>query len=79
MATYLKELDKSLDVGYQNVFSQFHLMWCVWGLIVTISCLEFTWKIRPKMGIFTWSPHGSALSSHLVVVFYSCNGIHSIV
>lgn len=53
MATYLKELDKSLDVAYQNVLSQFDLMWCVQELIATISGLEFTWKIRPKMGIFT--------------------------
>jgi hypothetical protein len=26
----LKELDKSLDVAYQDVLSEFDLVWCIW-------------------------------------------------
>ena len=47
----LSDLEKALDVAYQDVLSEFDLTWGVKGLIMIRSNLVVTRKVRPHMGI----------------------------
>jgi hypothetical protein len=47
----LHDLEKVPNVAYQDVLTEFDLVCCVKGLIVTCSNLMVTWKLRPQMGI----------------------------
>lgn len=46
----LKDLQKVMDVAYQDVLDKFDLIWCVKGRIVTRRNLVATWRIQPRMG-----------------------------
>ena len=52
----LVDLEKALDTSYQDILNDFDSTWGVKGLIVTWSNLVVTWKVRPHMGIISWSP-----------------------
>ena len=54
----LQDMEKALDVTYQDILREFDSGWCVKSLIVTRSNLVITWKIRPWMDIISWSPPG---------------------
>ena len=41
----LYDLEKTLDVAYEDVLKEFDSVWCVKGLIVTHSNLLVTWKV----------------------------------
>ena len=43
----LPDLEKALDVAYQDVFKEFDVIWGVEGLIMTQSNLVVTWKVKP--------------------------------
>lgn len=47
----LHDLEKIPDVAYQDVLTEYGLVCCIKGLIVTCSNLMVTWKLRPQMGI----------------------------
>jgi hypothetical protein len=49
----LQDLEKNLDVAYDDVLREFDKVWCVKGLIVTRRNLVVTWKVRPWMGIIS--------------------------
>jgi hypothetical protein len=52
------DLEKTLDVAYEDVLREFDKVWCVQGLIVTCYNLVVTWKVRFK----------NTISKHLVFV-----------
>lgn len=49
----LSDLEKALDVAYQDVLSEFDSVWGVKNLIMTRSNLVITWKVRPRMNIIS--------------------------
>ena len=49
----LKNLQKSLNVAYQDVLDELDSVWCVKQLIATRSNLMVTWKERPWIGIIS--------------------------
>ena len=49
----LTDLEKTLDVSYEEALKGFDNVWCVKGLIVTLINLVVTWKDRPGMGILS--------------------------
>ena len=49
----LQDMEKALDVTYQDILREFDSGWCVKSLIVTRSNLVITWKIRPWMDIIS--------------------------
>ena len=49
----LCDLEKTLDVAFEDVLDEFDSVWCVKGLIVTRSNLSVTWKVRPQIGIIS--------------------------
>ena len=49
----LADLEKAPDVAYQEVLNEFDSTWGVKGLIVTMSNLVVTWKVRPHLGIIS--------------------------
>ena len=48
----LKDLQKALNVVYQDILDELDSVWCVKGLIVTHSNLMVTWKNRARMALF---------------------------
>ena len=61
---------------YQDFLNEFDSTWGVKGLIVTLSNSVITSKVRPHMGIISWSPLGSRwfarVGSFLVVEISIC-------
>lgn len=49
----VSNLEKALDVAYEDVFRGSDSIWCVKGLLVTKSILVVTWKIGPQIGIIS--------------------------
>ena len=52
------DLEKTLDVAYQDILNKFDLTWGVKGLIMTQNNSVVTWKDRPQMSIISCFPLG---------------------
>lgn len=53
METYSLELEKAMDIAYQDILKELDLIWDAKGLIMTCSNLVVTWKVRPQMPILS--------------------------
>ena len=53
-----RNLEKALDMAYQDFLKASSSNWGVKCLIVTRSGLVVTWKVRPHMNIISWFPLG---------------------
>lgn len=49
----LQDLERAPNIAYQDMLKEFDYVWCVKGLIVTLSD---TWKVRPRWELFLESP-----------------------
>ena len=52
----LHDLEKTLDIAYEDVLNDFDLVWFIKGLIVTHSNLSVTWKVKPQIDIISRVP-----------------------
>ena len=50
------DLEKALDVDFQDILNDINSMWGVKGLILTCSNLVVTWKVRPWLDIISCCP-----------------------
>jgi hypothetical protein len=72
----LANLEKAPDVAYRDVLDEFNSIWETKGLIVTRSSLVVMWKVRPRMGIISWSHLGLQwFSRGGCTLVLSCNSI----
>ena len=69
----LADLEKAMEVAYQDVLYEFDSTWVVKGLIMTYSNLVVTWKVRPHMGIISSSLFGVHYFSEAVVLWFPYN------
>ena len=72
------DLEKALDVAYQDVLNAFNSILGVKGLIMTHNNLEVTWKVRPQTNIvfsfplrLHWFSRGDCVSDSFLTIEFS--------